>query len=159
LHAVGLLLLLATGLLLYSPTLRITFTGGYSLTLRWLHRWIGVGFLVVPTLLVVFARWLSARRPVDDRGPPWALRWRQSHVPLTVSTTAAFAGTGAVLSLEAHFSRALLDLSRSLHIWLTYASVAMLGIHFFVALAYPSQRPARPRQARTRPADAGAEKP
>lgn len=141
-HAATFLFLLGTGLLLYSPTLRASFTGGYSLTLRWLHRWGGVAFVLLPLPLIAIAG-RSAIRGEEDKGchdPGWLVRWQGAHMLFTIGAAAIFTGTGMVIWLKALFPSLVVEWSYSLHNWLTYGSCVVMIPHLFVTLVHPSTR-------------------
>jgi cytochrome b subunit of formate dehydrogenase len=134
-HAGTFVLLLGTGLLLLSPTLRETVTGGYALTARRLHSWGGVAFaLVLPPLFVTVFRGRT-RGAGRHRGRKEVL-WRRGHRLWTVATSVGFVVSGVVLWFPDLLSTAALDWSRDLHRWLTYAGSGVLVIHVCVAAVF-----------------------
>jgi hypothetical protein len=147
-HAATFLVLLATGVLLFSPRARSQVVGGYSLHLRSIHCWTGVVFALatVPFLKRAF-RHGGTRQPRGASPPEGMLcLWRRAHLLFTVGATAAFTVTGALLWPQGRFGWALTDASATAHLWLTYAAAGVLAAHLGVA-ALGLRRPRDPLRA------------
>ena len=126
-HLLTFALLLATGLLLLLPGLRVAVTGGHSLLIRTAHRWGGVAFVVLPLLLLV-------RFGARSLAPAPAARtlrtlWQSGHVALTVGMSAAFTLTGAAIWAPRLLPDTFAEIGRSSHDWLTYAAGLVVAAH------------------------------
>ncbi len=126
-HVVTFFVLLGTGVLLMAPTLRSAITGGYALTLGVTHKWAGVAFIALPIGLVA---WAGPRRVFS---PPAARSVRSYlqgiHVGVTVLFALLFTATGAVLWARRAMPLEIFDPGQWLHDGLTYAAIAVLGLH------------------------------
>ncbi len=130
LHTIHLLtfaVLLATGLLLFVPGLRAAVTGGYSLQIRAAHRWGGVAFLVLPALLILIAGARQVFRAPEQRS--LSTLWQGLHTGVTILFAFIFIVTGFALWAEPSLPEALVDHSRSVHDWLTYAAALLVVLH------------------------------
>jgi hypothetical protein len=130
LHTVHLLtfaVLFATGLLLFVPGLRAVVTGGYSLLIRETHRWGGVAFAALPTLIVL----RGGVRSVFPSPPRRTLRtlWQGMHVVITLVMSAVFIVTGFVMWGRRALPESVVDASQSMHDWLTYAAAVLVVAH------------------------------
>jgi cytochrome b subunit of formate dehydrogenase len=140
-HAGSFLVLLATGALLFAPTLRARLIGGYSLHLRFVHCWAGVVFAVATLPFVVTM--LSPRGAAGRAAPEGSSalrRWRGAHRLFTVGSVAAFTVTGIVLWQQDRFGLAAIDSSATIHRWLTVLAAALLAAHLSVAVLAPALR-------------------
>lgn len=126
-HLLTFAVLLATGLLLFSPELRAAVTGGYSLFLGDAHRWAGVAFVVLPALII----WRGGVRRIFAPPERRTVRslWQGLHIAVTVLISAALTISGFVLWGRRLFPESLVDGSRTAHDWLTYAIAALLVLH------------------------------
>jgi cytochrome b subunit of formate dehydrogenase len=126
-HLLTFLGLLGTGLLLFLPGLRAVVTGGYSLLIRDTHRWGGVAFVVLPALIIMRC---GIRYIFVSPGPRTArVVWQGIHAAVTVSISAVLAVTGFVLWGKRSLPEPLVDGSLTIHDWLTYAVMVLVGIH------------------------------
>jgi cytochrome b subunit of formate dehydrogenase len=134
-HAATFFILLATGVLLFSATLRSRVVGGYSLSLRSIHCWTGVAFAVATLVLVPIAFRLAGKGSAQATGRAgrWLYHWRRSHLVLTVGAAAALTVSGWVLWQQGSFTLELMDASAAVHRWLTYVSAVVLAAHLSVA--------------------------
>lgn len=144
-HAATFLALLATGLLLFSPTLRAQLTGGYALQVRSIHCWVGVAFAVatVPFLRPVLWAWRSRACSGVTSNALW--RWRHAHLLFTVAAGVTFTASGLLLWQQDRFALALADPSAWVHLWLTYLAAGVLTLHLAIATVAPRVRAARER--------------
>ncbi len=137
---------LITGVLLFSPTLRAMLMSGYSESIRALHRWFGRGQILLA--LAIVALWMrSVRRRGPDAGAWWR-SWRLTHVSLVGAAALGLAGTGIVISSPSAYSLSVVDYSLAAHLWLTYLSCALAGVHAFLAIRHPHQRELLPSSIR-----------
>ncbi len=130
LHTVHLLtfaILLATGLLLFVPGLRAAVTGGYSLQIRAAHRWGGVAFVILPALLILAAGARHVFRVPAQRTVTTV--WQGLHTGITILFAVIFTATGFALWAEPSLPETLVDHSRSVHDWLTYAAALLVLLH------------------------------
>lgn len=120
-------LLLMTGLLLYVPSLRAAFVGGYSLVIRRVHCWGGVAFVILPTLIVAI---FGVRRTFAPP-PEWTSRaaWQAIHLGITTLISVAFSISGFVLWAKALVSDGVSDTSLAVHDWFTYGAAALVTLH------------------------------
>jgi len=126
-HLMTFLALLGTGLLLFLPGLRASVTGGYSLLIRDVHRWGGVAFVVLPALVILRCgarRIFAFPRPRTTR-----IVWQGIHVVVTVVISAAFVATGFALWGKQLLPESLVNGSLTVHDWLTYAVMVLVGVH------------------------------
>lgn len=131
---------LATGFLLFYPTLRIALTSGYSGTIREVHRWSGRGQVLLTILLVgTWARLMVARGYGCDRDNA-GRAWRLTHVIFVSAAAIGLLASGIVLSSPRSFSLYLNDYSLATHLGLTALSCGVIIAHAFLALAYPQSR-------------------
>ena len=146
-HAATFLILLATGVLLFSAALRSRLTGGYSLHVRLVHCWIGVAFAVATLPFVRHAIWSnrSSGRDEERASPRTVQRWRYAHLLFTVVAGAAFTGTGLLLWRQDLFSLVVTDWSATIHQWLTYVACVVLSAHLSVAVVVTRLRAALER--------------
>jgi len=126
-HLLTFAVLLATGLLLLLPGLRVAVTGGHSLLLRNAHRWGGIAFVVLPLLVILRFGAGSLAAPQGAR----TLRtlWQSGHVALTVVMSGVFALTGAAIWAERLLPESIGEICRSSHDWLTYAAGLVVAAH------------------------------
>ena len=126
-HLVIFGMLLATGVLLFVPSLRAAVTGGYSLLIREVHRWAGVAFVAMPAVILAGARARNVFAPPAERTLRTA--WQGLHLAVTVVMGGVLTLTGFVLWSKRLAPEPLAELSRTLHAWLTYGAVALLAVH------------------------------
>src|SRR5512139_4088563 len=124
-HLVTFVAVFVSGVLLFAPSLRAVFTGGYSLLIRDLHRWGGVAFAVLPLLVIV----ICGPRKVFHRPLRRGMRrlWQGTHTLLAVLMSLTFTVTGFVLWGERALSENVVDVSRVIHDWLTYAAAVLVA--------------------------------
>jgi len=135
-HAATFLILLVTGVLLFSPAIRSQIVGGYSLHLRLIHCWTGVIFALATVPFLMHALRPGSIRQARGQGLPGnnLHLWRRAHLLFTVGATAAFTASGVLLWQQGRFGLALTDASATVHLWLTYAAAAVLAGHLCVAV-------------------------
>lgn len=135
-HAATFLVLLATGVLLFSPTIRSRVVGGYSLHLRSIHCWTGIAFALATLPFVPHAFRLATKGSAQAPGSRGAglLHWRCAHLLFTLAAGAAFTVSGLLLWQQGHFALALADASATVHLWFTYAAAVAFAVHFTVAM-------------------------
>ncbi|HVN84698.1 MAG TPA: cytochrome b/b6 domain-containing protein [Candidatus Binatia bacterium] len=130
LHTVHLLTFIAvfvSGVLLFVPGLRVAVTGGYSLVIRQTHRWGGVAFAALPVAVIaMFGARNVLLAPAARTRRSW---WQGGHVALTILMTVLFTATGLVLWKHRAVPESLVDASRSIHDWLTYAAAVLVTAH------------------------------
>jgi cytochrome b subunit of formate dehydrogenase len=128
-HLLTFLILLATGLMLFSPTLRSTVTGGYSLVLYEIHCWSGVAFVVLPMFVVL----RFGPRSIHSRPPEATLRalWQGLHAVITVLLGGVLAVTGFVLWAQDSLPQRMVDSSLQLHGLFTWIVAAAFAVHLF----------------------------
>ena len=130
LHTVHLLtfaLLLGTGLLLFIPGLRAAVVGGYSLAIRQTHRWGGIAFAALPTIVIARFGARTIFAPPEQRTARSV--WQGFHVAATVVMSAAFTLTGFVLWGKRLAPESLVESSVVVHDWLTYVVCVFVGLH------------------------------
>lgn len=118
LNAIVFLALAATGFLLQFPTLRASITGGHSLTLVAVHRGAGLILPLLAGLLAVVV-WNTRRR----RRGAWA------HLSAVGVTTALLFCSGLALWGGRAVPIEVLDQAQAIHVWATYAALAVLAVH------------------------------
>jgi cytochrome b subunit of formate dehydrogenase len=156
-HAFTFFVLLATGILLFSPTIRSRVVGGYSLSLGMIHWWTGIAFVLV-TLPVARHPFRLARNG-SGRGAPSpeerGRHWRRFHLLFTLGSAVVFTATGLVLWFRGSFSLEITDASATIHLWLTYLATMIFAAHLTAAVI--ALRASRERPVDTAPTrNAGA---
>jgi hypothetical protein len=138
-NAATFLILFATGVLLFSPTIRSRVVGGYSLYLRLIHCGTGVAFALGTLPFVPHAFRLARRGSAHVAGSPEGrlLHWRRAHLLFTLGAGAAFTLTGLLLWQQGRFALVLADASATVHLWLTYVAAGVLAAHFSVVAIAP----------------------
>jgi formate dehydrogenase subunit gamma len=153
-HASGFLVMLATGLILYLPSLS-TWISRRNLVKN-VHLWAAVAWAVAIALVFVLG---NRRRLLDDWREAETLdrddrRWllgrrvrqgkfnagQKLNVIVTVAFALLFALSGFFLWLGERDHTFLLDGTGALHDTLTFASVAVLVAHLYLAVIHPSTR-------------------
>lgn len=153
-HASGFLVMLATGLILYLPTLS-TWISRRNLVKN-VHLWAAVAWAVAIALVFVLG---NRRRLLDDWREAETLdrddrRWllgrrvrqgkfnagQKLNVIVTVAFALLFALSGFFLWLGERDHTFLFDGTGTLHDTLTFASVAVLVGHLYLAVIHPSTR-------------------
>ena len=153
-HASGFLVMLATGLILYLPSLS-TWISRRNLVKN-VHIWTAVAWAAAIVLIVVFGNrrrlledWREAESfDRDDRRWLRGKRVRQGkfnagqkvNVIVTVAFALLFALSGFFLWLGERNHTFLLPGAGALHDVLTFVSVALLVGHLYLALIHPSTR-------------------
>lgn len=138
-HAVTMLVLLATGLLIEFPEARARVLGGYGRELLQIHDWTGVVFAIAPLLALFLAgRPLLAdvrKRLVAPRIARWARPqvWRASHVAASLLLSVLLVATGFLLWLDLGLPIAALDAMLTIHITATWLLFGLLPIHIVAA--------------------------
>ncbi len=128
-HAVTVLILLATGVLLYFPELRGATIGGYGQRILDVHLWAGVLFAVAPV-----AVWARAARPLTEDvrrrlGPPDPWGWRKTHIVLSLVACAGLVLSGFVVWFEPSLPRSWGEPSHWVHDGLTAVLAVALPVH------------------------------
>ncbi|MBP1688307.1 MAG: hypothetical protein H6Q33_4450 [Deltaproteobacteria bacterium] len=126
-HLVTFTVLLLTGLLLFVPGLRAALTGGYSQLIRDAHRWGGVAFAVLPVVVVL----ACGPRAIFAAPAQRTLRtlWQGLHMGVTCLVSVVFTVTGFAIWDKRLLPPSVLEGSRALHDWLTYAAAALVALH------------------------------
>lgn len=153
-HAIGFLAMLATGLILYLPDLS-ELVARRNLVKN-IHIWTAVGWAVLIAAVVVLGdrrrlaadwreietidrddrRWLRRRRAPQGRFNAG----QKINAILTVAFALLFALSGFFLWLGERDHRFLFDGTGSLHLALTWASLALLAGHLYLAVIHPTTR-------------------
>lgn len=128
-HAVTVLILLATGILLYFPELRGAVIGGYGQRVLDFHLWAGVAFAAAPVVV-----WMLAARPLAEDvrrrlGPPDPWGWRKAHIVLTLVACAGLVISGFAVWFEPSLPRAFAEPSHWVHDALTAVLAVALPVH------------------------------
>ena len=152
-NALGFLFLLATGLILYLPSLSMLVSRRQ--TIQGIHFWAGVGWLCALALVVVlgFGRLLATARQLE-RFDGDDLRWlRRRRAPqgrfnagqkinaaLTAAFTVLFGVSGLLLWFGEQDTRYRFASTVILHDGLMYVSLGLLVGHLYLALIHPATR-------------------
>lgn len=153
-HAVAFLVLLATGLALYLPSLSELL--GRRPLLKSIHVWTAAAWVAALVLVVAAGDRRSLRatlREVDlfDRDDRAWLRLRRApqgrlnagqklNTILTAVFAALFGVTGTLLWLGERDTRFRFAQTILIHDWLTYASLALFVGHLYLAVIHPRTR-------------------
>jgi formate dehydrogenase subunit gamma len=153
-HAVAFLLLLATGLALYLPSLSELL--GRRPLLKSIHVWTAVGWIVALVVVVVVGDRRSLRATLrevdlfdrDDRA--WLRRRRvpqgrlnagqKVNTILTGVFAVLFAVTGTLLWLGERDTRFRFAQTILIHDWLTYVSLVLFVGHLYLSVIHPRTR-------------------
>jgi formate dehydrogenase subunit gamma len=153
-HASAFLALLATGLVLYVPSLSIWISRRNLV--KNVHLWVAVAWAIAIVAILVVGdhrrlaadwreveaidgddrRWLRGRRAPQGRFNAG----QKVNVLLTVAFALLFVLSGFFLWLGERDHRFLFDGTGAVHDVLTYVSVALLVGHLYLALIHPSTR-------------------
>jgi formate dehydrogenase subunit gamma len=154
-NAIGFFLVLATGLILYLPSLAVLV--GRRPLMQDLHFWSGVGWISVLAAIVVLGdrrglarlareldrfdrddlRWLAGRRPA----PQGRLNAGQKiNTALTAAFTLLFLGSGLLLWFGERDTRFRFASTVLLHDGLMYVSLVLLLGHLYLAMIHPATR-------------------
>jgi formate dehydrogenase subunit gamma len=152
-NALGFFFLLATGLILYLPSLSMLVSRRQ--TIQGLHFWGGVGWLGALAGVVVLGgrRLLATARELDtfDRDDLRWLRGRKTpqgrfnagqklNAVLTAAFTILFGVSGLLLWFGEQDTRLRFASTVILHDGLMYVSLALLAGHLYLALIHPATR-------------------
>jgi formate dehydrogenase subunit gamma len=153
-HATAFLVMLATGLILLLPTLSEIVARRQLV--KNVHLWTAVAWVAAIALIVALGdrkalrrdwrelesfdrddrRWLTGRR-----GPQGKFNAGQKvNALLTAAFAVLFLVSGALLWLGERDHRFILDGTGTLHVILTWVSLALLVGHLYLALVHPSTR-------------------
>lgn len=113
------LVLVVTGVLLYSPDLRIMLTSGYSLLISKIHKYAGVA--AVPSLAAY------GIPLVRNRTEP--ARWQRVHIIFVFASGALFILTGFALWCITNTHVVLVDMSLWIHRILTVLAMGFVCMH------------------------------
>jgi cytochrome b subunit of formate dehydrogenase len=133
-HAIMVVLLVLSGLLLGYPDWRARMIGGYGREILDVHMWVGWAFLALPVLaLAIAARGLTRdlTRRLGPPDPPWA--WPKLNIVTSLLFSTLLVVTGVLLWVEADLPLWLLDTSLDVHIVLTWVLVVSVPLHTFMA--------------------------
>jgi formate dehydrogenase subunit gamma len=154
-NALGFFLLLATGLVLYLPSLAVAV--GRRPLVQSLHFWSGIGWVCVLAAVVLLGdrrgisrtareidgfdrddfRWLLRRRPA----PPGRFNAGQKlNAILTTAFTVLFLVSGVLLWLGERDTRFRFASTVLLHDGLMFASLTLLLGHLYLSLIHPATR-------------------
>ncbi len=139
-NATGFFLLLATGLILYLPSLAIAV--GRRPLIKDIHFWGGVGWLVALALVAVAGDGrglLRAARDVDDPAGRFNLGQRVS-VGVTAASTILFAVSGLLLWLGERNTAFRFTSNVLLHDTLMFGMLALVLGHLYLAVIHPATR-------------------
>ena len=152
-NALGFFFLLATGLILYLPSLSVLVARRQLM--QSLHFWAGVGWLAALVAVVILGgrRMLATARELErfDRDD---IRWlrggkapqgrfnagQKINAALTAAFTVLFGVTGLLLWFGEQDTRLRFASTVILHDGLMYVSLALLTGHLYLALIHPSTR-------------------
>jgi formate dehydrogenase subunit gamma len=152
-NAAGFFFLLATGLILYLPSLSMLVSRRQ--TIQGIHFWGGVGWLGTLAVVVVLGgrRLLATARELDtfDRDDVLWLRGRKTpqgrfnagqkiNAVLTAAFTVLFGVSGLLLWFGEQDTRFRFASTVILHDGLMYVSLALLVGHLYLALIHPATR-------------------
>jgi len=152
-NALGFFFLLATGLILYLPSLSMLVSRRQLI--QSLHFWAGVGWLAALALIIVLgARRLLATARELERFDADDLRWlrggrapqgrfnagQKVNAALTAAFTILFGVSGLLLWFGEQDTRYRFASTVVLHDGLMYVSLALLAGHLYLALIHPATR-------------------
>jgi len=153
-NAVGFLLLLATGLILYLPVLEVAV--GRRPLVKDLHFWSGIGWVSALALVALLGdrrgllrtareldlfdgddrRWLRGRRAPQGRFNAG----QKVNAAVTAAFTVLFFASGLLLWLGERDTRFRFASTVILHDGLMFVAVVLLVGHLYLALIYPATR-------------------
>ncbi|HXY80357.1 MAG TPA: cytochrome b/b6 domain-containing protein [Gaiellaceae bacterium] len=154
-NALGFFMLLATGLILYLPSLSVLV--GRRPLVKDMHFWSGIGWIAALALVAALGdrrgllrtareldafdaddvRWLRRRRPA----PPGRFNAGQKvNASLTAAFTVLFLVSGLLLWLGERDTRFRFASTVVLHDGLMYAALVLLVGHLYLALIHPATR-------------------
>ena len=153
-NALGFLMLLATGLILYLPVLEVAV--GRRPLVKDLHFWSGIGWVSALALVALLGdrrglvrtareldlfdgddrRWLRGRRVPQGRFNAG----QKVNAALTAAFTVLFLASGLLLWLGERDTRFRFASTVILHDGLMFAAVVLLVGHLYLALIYPATR-------------------
>ncbi len=153
-NALGFLMLLATGLILYLPVLEVAV--GRRPLVKDLHFWSGIGWVSALALVALLGdrrgllrtareldlfdgddrRWLRGRRAPQGRFNAG----QKVNAALTAAFTVLFLASGLLLWLGERDTRFRFASTVILHDGLMFAAVVLLVGHLYLALIYPATR-------------------
>ena len=154
-NAIGFFFLLATGLVLYLPSLAVMV--GRRPLVQSLHFWSGIGWVSILVLIVLAgdrrgivrtareldafdgddARWLLRRHPAPQSR---FNAGQKLNVALTAAFTLLFLVSGVLLWVGERDTRFRFASTVILHDGLMYAAVALLIGHLYLAVIHPATR-------------------
>jgi formate dehydrogenase subunit gamma len=152
-NALGFFFLLATGLILYLPSLSVLVSRRQLI--QSLHFWAGAGWLAALALIIVLgARRLLATARELERFDADDLRWlrggrapqgrfnagQKINAALTAAFTILFGVSGLLLWFGEQDTRYRFASTVILHDGLMYISLALLAGHLYLALIHPATR-------------------
>ena len=153
-HAVAFLLMLATGLILMLPSLSEIVARRQLV--KNVHLWTAVAWVVVIAVIIVVGDRRSLRQDwreaesLDSDDRRWLIGRRvpqgkfnagqKLNVLLTAAFAVLFVVSGVFIWLGERDHRFLLDGTGTLHVALTWVSLAILVGHLYLALLHPSTR-------------------
>jgi cytochrome b subunit of formate dehydrogenase len=132
-HACSSLLLVATGVLIHWPELRVQLLGGYGLVLAAVHEWTGFAFIAAPLLSLALAARPLARDLGARLGPPDPPNWRKLHIVLTLVLSLLLSLSGVALWQQKHLPVGAADFALDSHIWLSWAIAISIPVHLIAA--------------------------
>jgi formate dehydrogenase gamma subunit len=153
-NALGFFVLLASGLMLYLPSLEIAV--GRRPLIKDIHLWSGIGWVTVLSLIVLLGvrhgllrtareldafdgddvRWLRGKRAPQGRFNAG----QKINATLTAAFTVLFFVSGLLLWLGERDTRFRFASTVVLHDGLMYVSLILLVGHLYLALVYPATR-------------------
>jgi hypothetical protein len=130
---------LATGILLFSPSLRAAITSGYSTLIGDVHQYSGRAQVLLALVLAGIWAYAAGSQRLTAAADRWRT-WRVTHVVLVSVAAVGLGATGIVLSSRGSYPLALVDYSFAIHLGLTYMSCAVIAGHVFVTMSHPESR-------------------
>lgn len=118
-YALAFFVLAATGVLLYSPDLRLMLTSGYSLLIGRAHRYAGAA--AVP-LLAAYGYVLASHSTRPSR-------WQRTHIGIVMATGAAFIVSGFLLWFPRSLPDAAVAASTLVHDIVTVLALVAVAAH------------------------------
>lgn len=119
-HTLVAIILLTTGIFLYSPELRALLFKGHFLTFSQMHRYSGIVYIPLTTAFVIYAF-------KNNTGS-----WKKFHVNTIALSSSVLSLTGFAMWFPEHISLKTLDFSALLHQVLTLILLLTVAIHIFV---------------------------
>lgn len=128
-HALAVLLLLVTGVLLFFPELRGAAIGGYGQSILDLHLWGGAAFGLAPLAAAGLMAGALAEDVRRRLGPPDPWRWRKSHIVISLAASAGLVVSGIAIWFDDALPRVMGEPMHWIHDALTVVLAVALPVH------------------------------